>query len=269
MESDAPRIWPPARELDKIAHSVAEEWGVSLSERFSWARYSFAAPANGAVLKVSPPDDDEADHEADALEAWDGDGAVRLLRRDVARRAFLIERAIPGHDARSLSDVDATRAAVAVGRRLWRLVPRGPFRSATPEVARWLDRVAQTKHRFVPIARQIFDRMDLRERALVHGDLHHYNLLRHGDRWVAIDPKPLIAEPEFDVVTLLWNPLTFVPTPGSVERRIRLLEEAGLDGRRVRDWAIVRGTYLGLPLDPHEDETTVRQLSVVRCLVET
>jgi streptomycin 6-kinase len=147
-------------------------------------------------------------------------------------------------------------------------VERGPFRGAIAEVRRWLGRVAPTGHRFVPIAQEVFGRMHPREDVLVHGDLHHYNLLRHADHWVVVDPKPLIAEPEFDVVTLLWNPLTFVPTPASVERRIRLLAETGLDERRIRDWATVRGTYLGLPLDPDEDEARSRQLGVVRCLVE-
>ena len=109
--------------------------------------------------------------------------------------------------------------------------------------------------------------MTPRHEVLVHGDLHHHNLLRQADRWLAIDPKPLIAEPEFDVVTLLWNPLQVVLTPEITERRLRQLAAAGLDERRVREWAIVRGTQLGLPLRPDEDEATARQLQVVRWLL--
>ena len=48
------------------------------------------------MLKVRPASDDESEHEAEALELWAGDGAVRLLRRDDRRRALLLERALPG-----------------------------------------------------------------------------------------------------------------------------------------------------------------------------
>jgi streptomycin 6-kinase len=102
----------------------------------------------------------------------------------------------------------------------------------------------------------------------VHGDFHHHNLLRHAGRWLAIDPKPLIAEPEFDVVTLLWNPLQREPTREITEHRMRQFAAAGLDERRVRDWAIVRGTQLGLPLDLNDREASARQLSVVYWLLE-
>jgi len=109
--------------------------------------------------------------------------------------------------------------------------------------------------------------MTARHDVLVHGDYHHHNLLRQGDRWLAIDPKPVIAEPEFDVVTLLWNPIDLFPTKRRTERRIAAFAAGGLDERRVRDWAVIRGTYLGLPLRADEDESTAPQLAVVRMLL--
>lgn len=268
MPHSAGWTWPPARDFDRVARAVASEWGLSLGDRYPGARHSFAAPADGAVLKISPPEDDEADHEADALAAWDGNGAVRLLRHDRARRALLIERAVPGYDASAMQDDEAIVVALDVGRRLWRSVDRGSFRLVHDEVRRWLADVAPTGHRHVPIAEQVFSRIEARELVLVHGDYHHHNLLRHGEGWVAIDPKPLLGEPEFDVVTLLWNPIGLVPTPANIDRRIRAFVDAGLDERRIREWAVVRGVYLGLPLDPGEDEATNGQLSVVRCLLE-
>ena len=96
-----PRV---AERLRATATEVARDWGVSLGERLVAGRFSFVAFAGeDAVLKVVPIEDDEADHEADALELLDGDGAVRLLRRDRARRAILIERARPGFDLSHLS----------------------------------------------------------------------------------------------------------------------------------------------------------------------
>ncbi len=261
-------VWPPARKLDAIAADVAREWGITLGPRFPTARYSFAGPAgDGAVLKIAPVEDDAGDLEADALAAWDGDGAVRLLRHDRARRALLIERCVPGDDASTIGDDEAIGVALDVGRRLWRHAAGGPFLMARAEVSRWLAAAARYGHPFAAIARERFESMSARHDVLVHGDYHHHNLLRQGDRWLAIDPKPVIAEPEFDVVTLLWNPIAVFPTRERTERRIAGFAAAGLDEQRVRDWAVIRGTYLGLPLRPDEDETTAPQLAVVRMLL--
>lgn len=256
-----------AKRLEQTAREVAADWSLTLGERFAFARHSYVARADHAVLKVTPPEDDEADQEGDALAVWDGDGAVRLLRRDRARRALLIERAVPGGDARDLLEHEAMSIALEVGARLWRPVTDGPFRRARDRVPEWLAAVERTGHSFVPLALRVFEAMTVADRVLVHGDFHHDNLLRHGGRWLAIDPKPLLAEPEFDVVTLLWNPVGVVPTREQTERRIATMAAAGLDERRIRQWAIVRGTYLGLPLDPDETEETARQLTVVRHLI--
>ena len=262
--------WPPARTLDALAAEVVRDWDVALGSRFSMARFSFAAPAGpDAVLKLTPPEDEEADHEGDALAFWDGHGAVRLLKRDPARRALLIERCIPGHDASAIDDVAAIAVALDVGRRLWRPVSAGPFKRAGDVIARSLHGLARvTGHPFVPVAARHLASMAPRSEVLVHGDYHHHNLLRHGQRWLAIDPKPLIGEPELDVVTLLWNPVGVTVTRELTERRIRQLAAGGLDERRIRSWAIVRGTQLGLPLGPGEDESTSGQLKVAGWLLE-
>ena len=109
--------------------------------------------------------------------------------------------------------------------------------------------------------------MDPSDATLVHGDFHHHNLLSHGDGWLAIDPKPMVGEPEFDVPTFLWNPIGHLPTRESVEAWISGFAEAGLDANLVRKWAIVRGTYLGLPLSRDETAETSPQLRVVRALL--
>ena len=192
-----------------------------------------------------------------------------MLRRDRARRALLIERCVPGHDLSAIADREAVRIALATGRELWRPVAGGPFRRAADELRRRLrDLATRSDHPLVGVAIDRLASLAPRDGVLVHGDYHQHNLLRHAGRWLAIDPKPLIAEPEFDVVTLLWNPLSLTLSREITERRVRQLVAAGLDGRRVRDWAIVRGVDLGLPLEPGAAEGAVRQLAVVRWLLE-
>ncbi len=255
------------RRLEATAREVAAEWGLTLGPQFAMAKYSFAAPAgDDAVLKIPPVEDALADHEADALRFWDGDGAVRLLRHDPIRRALLIERARPGTDASTVPEDEAVAAAIAVGRRIWRAPPAGhAFGTIRGWVDRWLP--ADETHELVPLARRTFAAMDIATRVVVHADFHHFNLLRHGDRWVAIDPKPALGEPEFDIPPFLWNPFGGAPsTRARTEARIRAFADAGLDGDRIRAWAIVRGVCDGLPLSSSGDEGSP-QLRVVRELL--
>ncbi len=253
--------------LERTAREVAAEWGVRLGPPFELARYSYVAPAGeGAVLKVVPVEDDEADHEADALALWAGHGALRLLRHDRERRAMLIERARPGVDASILSEDEATREAVAVARKLWRPAERGhPFRWIGDQVPRWLENAGG--HKLVQVAKDTYASLDVDDATLVHGDFHQHNLLRHGERWVALDPKPMVGEPEFDVPSFLWNPIGSISTRERTDRRIAAFAAAGLDAGRIRRWTIVRGVYLGLPLWPGETEETSPQIRTVRQLL--
>jgi streptomycin 6-kinase len=232
--------WPDLAPLERIAREVAAEWGVALGEPFTLARYSFVAPAGeGAVLKVTPPEDDESDEEAEALELWDGDGAVRLLRRDRERRALLIECA--GEDISDLADEEATRIAVATGLKLWRRAGE-PFRWIGDHVPRWLDHAAG--HELAPLARELYASLDVGRTTLVHGDFHHHNILMSARGPLAIDPKPMLGEPEYDVPSFLWNPMHHRMRRDVTERRLAAFAAAGLDEERMRTWTVIRGAYL-------------------------
>ncbi len=199
------------------------------------------------MLKVTPPEDDESDEEADALALWGGDGAVRLLRHDRARRALLVERARPGTDIAGLREDEATAIAVEIGLRLWRPASE-PFRWIGDHVPRWLDnaeREGREGSTLVPLARELYTALDVGAATLVHGDFHHHNLLDAGGRHVAIDPKPMLGEPEFDVPSFLWNPLPYRMRRDVTERRLAAFAAAGLDQERMRAWAVIRGSYLG------------------------
>jgi len=246
---------PDLARLERVAHEVAAEWRVALGPPFALSRYSFVAPAgDDAVLKVTPPEDDEADEEADALELWAGYGAVRLLRADAERRALLLERARPGDDLASVPEEEATAIAVEVGLRLWRRAAE-PFRWIGDHVPRWLDnaeREGGEGAELIPLARELYAALDVGRTTLVHGDFHHHNLLDAGGRYLAIDPKPMLGEPEFDIPSFLWNPLPYRMRLDVTERRLAAFAAAGLDDERMRAWAVIRGSYLGA--DPDEVE---------------
>ena len=63
--------------------------------------------------------------------------------------------------------------------------------------------------------------------------------------YLAIDPKPMLGEPEYDVPSYLWNPLGSEFRLDVAETRIAAFAAAGLDERRIRAWAVIRGAHLG------------------------
>jgi streptomycin 6-kinase len=227
----------------RFAQDCATEWGVSLEAPFTFSNVSYVAPTtDGRVIKVSWGGDSEALHEPDALELWNGDGAVKLLRR--SGRALLEERAAPGNDISGLPEDEATAIAVAIATKLW-LPATSPFRPVSPEVSRWLDRAEREGGELVPRARQLFDEVGGGADWVVHGDLHHHNILRSGDQYVAIDPKPYLSDREYDVASFLWNPMDNHLEDGEqTERRIQVFVDAGVDEFRIRAWTVIRGSYL-------------------------
>ena len=229
-----------------VARETAEEaarvWKRALGPPFSMAAVSYVAPAGDAVVKVAWDGDDESLHEADALELWSGEGADRLLARH--RNALLEQRAFPGTDLSALAEAEATALAVDLAVRLWRPA-REPFRPVAAAVGRWLDRAELEGSELVPLARELLAGLNLGAEWVVHGDFHHHNILRHGDRYVAIDPKPYLADREYDVPPFLWNPVgSRLDDRDLIEQRIAAFVEAGLGDDRIRAWTVIRAAYL-------------------------
>jgi streptomycin 6-kinase len=207
------------------------------------------------VLKVTFDGDTESEHEALALQHWHGRGAVRLLRADPRRRALLLERLHP-EDLTELPDREACEVVAGFYRRLH--IPALPqLRTVTSYVGTWLDALA-TLPRNAPIPRRFVEQALSLGRDLVadpgstgvvvHGDLHHANVLA-GDRepWLVIDPKPMSGDPHYEPAPMLWNRFDELSAEkrDSVREGVRrrfhtLVDTAGLDEDRARDWVVVR-----------------------------
>ena len=68
---------------------------------------------------------------------------------------------------------------------------------------------------------------------------------------MAIDSKAMLGEPEYDVPSFLWNPLSYrITDHARTERRIAAFVAAGLDEFKIRAWTVIRASYLGA--DPEE-----------------
>ena len=200
-----------------------------------------------AVLKVQTPHR-ESEHEAAALELWDGDGAIRLLAHDPEQHALLLERCVPGTPLADAGAEAAMDVFVELLPRLWK--PAGPpFGTLAAEAAWWADSLVDAWERFDrPFERRLLDAAlealhDLArtqgEHVLLHQDLHGENVLAaKREPWLAIDPKPLAGEREFGIAPIVRSFELGHSRRDVLDRLDRLTSELGLDRDRARGWAI-------------------------------
>ena len=226
-----------------------DDWSLRLGEPFD-AHVSYVTRAElddgtPAVLKVNFPEA-ETEHEADALACWPDDASVRLLASSRERSALLVERCEPGTRLWERSDEEALEVARELLPKLWRAGDPGPpFRRITGEAHTWAEKLSAR-----PLEPELLDAaLDAlaelphtqRELVLCNEDFHGGNVLLSERGWLAIDPKPIVAEREFSVVSLVRDRRP-VDAP-ALARRLDALAELGLDRERMRRWAIVHALW--------------------------
>lgn len=201
--------------------------------------------------------DVESAHEHLTLGAWDGRSAVRLVRAEPRRGALLLERAGP----RDLTSLPVLRACEVVADLVEQLHVPAPGRlpPLSGLVARWSEDL-QARGSRLPVPRRLVEQAVALGRAFasdprtdgvtLHGDLHDANVLasRRGDgldEWLAIDPKGISGDPHYEPAPMLWNRWDEILAANDVRFAIRrrfhtLVDVAGLDEERARDWVVVR-----------------------------
>jgi streptomycin 6-kinase len=214
----------------------------------------------GVLLRMAFPDGWFADETA-ALEAWNGEGAVRLLASD-PRGAHL--RAAPQPGTPLGSERNAMRALRLIAealRTLWIPGPDG-LQTLSAEVRAWnteLPRRFEAAHRpferqLLSDAQQLFRTFGPTQSAqvLLHGDARLDAFVMNGDRAIAIDPKPLIGEPAFDVASLLRDkPADLVSDPVAGRQQLQgrldqLTDQLDVEPSRVKGWAVAVAVDTGL-----------------------
>ncbi len=195
----------------------------------------------------------EAEHEPDALQFWNGAGAVRLHAAETFEHtiALLLERCRPGRTLADLAEEVQDLVVAGLLRRLWRNPPAGyRFRSLATMCQQWADEFeAKTKARPAPIdpglARQgieLFRALPASadDSVVLCTDLHAANILAARRKpWLVIDPKPYVGDLTYDVLQHLLNcPARLRSDPRRLARRMAVL--AGLDFERVLLWLFAR-----------------------------
>ncbi len=182
-----------------------------------------------------------------------GRGVVQVY--DYTDGAALFERLDPGEPLAVLTkngrDEEATDILAML---LGRMAPLDPPEWC-PTVARLGEAFARyaasgderVPRELVEPAQRIYADLSVTERnpALLHGDLHHYNVLSDRTRgWCAVDPKGVVGELEYEIGATLRNPIDrpdLFAKLAVVERRLDQFGLAlGIDVGRARGWCFAQ-----------------------------
>jgi streptomycin 6-kinase len=210
------------------------------------------------VLKVAKQQGDEW-RCGEVAAKFGGRGVVEVYEQMAG--AALFERLDPGEPLAALTlngrDEEATDILAMM---LGRMAPQEPP-EWSPTVEKWGEGFARylagsdtrVPRNLVEPAQKIYAELCLTQRvpALLHGDLHHYNVLSDRARgWCAIDPKGVVGELEYEVGAALRNPFDrpdlFVNLD-IVERRLDQFGLGlGLDVGRARGWCFAQAVLAAI-----------------------
>ncbi|ALG07967.1 streptomycin 6-kinase [Kibdelosporangium phytohabitans] len=246
--------------LAGLAERTLDQWRLTVDGKPMHGMASLVLPVvrpdgTRAALKLQPVD---WEHESEpvGLRTWDGDGIVRLLDHDRDTGAMLLERL---DDSRPLStmpdDFAATEILAGLLARLTRVPGPDGMRHLKDSAEQMVANTPGTASKLSDQdeqnllkdwAARVSEVLDEPGDRLLHWDLHYDNVLA-ADRepWLAIDPKPLVGDPGFDIMPALdnrWDDIVATgDVPKAVLRRFDLLTEAlGADRQRAAGWTVAR-----------------------------
>lgn len=224
------------------AKQLAEKWKLRLGERFKISLCAYVCEAFGHdgkeyVLKA-PFDYAEERHCWATLEAFSGLGGVKILKHDVDTGSVLMPRLRLGTmlGESDLDDASATHICADLILKL-----RRAAKVDTMSLEQWFRELFdEPSSPMVDEARKVYWELadSMPPPVLLHGDLHHFNILRDGEEWVAIDPKGILGNPAFEVAAFMRNRVQDPPDAAGMAARLRIFaDRLGDPPERLWGWA--------------------------------
>lgn len=247
------------RSLPDLISSSEAQFDIKLEAPFKNLSYNYIAHGKTGkgrpiVLKLSI-EKKELAQEMQALNAFAGRGAVEVIKRDDQLGAAVLEQVLPGTPLSAmLDDRASTEVFCEVLGRLRRL--RVSEESDFHQMRRWFEAFVRYRNRFGkegPLPDHCLARAEAllqellettTETTLLHGDLHHDNILQNSEGgWAVIDPKGIIGDIHFETIQYLLN---YVNRDGDsntvLNRRVEMISQRlRLDRSRIARWGMARG----------------------------
>ena len=214
------------------------------------------------VLKIGPKS--VIDREIQALQYFQGDGCVKVLQFDqqysVENSALLLEYVQPGNSLKDLFLYGQEEKTIEIFADVVKKIHLNSDQNLDRRIHSNIQTAVQRMnllHTFqsknknlialLPQAAKLADKLIATQgkQHLLHGDLHHENILQSDDSWLMIDPQGVVAELEFEVGAFIRNPLFELLDQSNLEQLMlyrfeRLSQLLNLDKQRMIDWCFVQ-----------------------------
>jgi streptomycin 6-kinase len=238
-------------DLPKIISKVANENDLSDLKPLDNLTYNYVlAGLRGKqpiILKLSP-DIKKLNHESSSLKAFANFGAVKIFSRQ--NGVLILERAISGISLKSYFPTKESEA-IEITCNVIKKLHQAPIpKKKVPHVKDWLaalDREQNIPSVYLKKARKLKDELlqTSIKQVLLHGDLHHDNIVQNDNGWLIIDPKGVIGEQAYEVCAFIRNPLQELSSSKHIvniinNRITHFTNILNLDFMRIKDWCFVQ-----------------------------
>lgn len=249
--------------------------GLSVYDHLSFNYVATGYQHGQAIILKMGPNSTALLNEAACLNAFVGKGAAVVLAAD--ENMIITECAVPGitlKDCFPEYDFAATTVFCEYANKLHTAkIPAEHDFHHVRHLLKILDQDLAIPRQVLSNAKTLADallRSTVKE-VLLHGDLHHDNILQNAQEWIVIDPKGFVGDCAFEPAAYLCNPIPELLQQKNVKqiinRRVKLCaEKLGLPQKRILDWLYVKSVLrwawsLEDNLDPGYHSDTVDLLS--------
>lgn len=247
------------KSLPEIIGELSGKWKIEAGKPFENLSYNyvagcFCADNSEAVLKIALPlNEPEIFNEARYLKIRSGKGAVKVLNFDKTLRAMLLEKLDPGKHLKEIFAGDKQAAVEIAVELMKKLLREPPADSGFLRLEVWFEnffrKAENTKfpQEYTEKTREIFYYFnDSTQKFLLHGDLHHENILSaEREAFLVIDPKGIIGEIGYEISVFLNNHLWWLADEPDVRKQLnyaveKFSEAFGIEKSDLKKWAFAQ-----------------------------
>ena len=234
--------------LPEIAAEIAEEHNLSDLTPVNNMTFNYVASGyqndKPIILKIGM-NSKALTKESFCLKAFAKHAVAEVIADDT--NMIIMQRAVPGSTLKTHfpgNDIDATKILCASIKELHKAsIPESHNFSHLSELFKTLDQKLDIPDEILTKAKHLRDKLvsTTKKEVLLHGDLHHDNILKNGDSWLVIDPKGFIGDPAFEPAAYLCNPIPELLQENQpreiIENRINICSaELDIDSKRISGW---------------------------------
>jgi len=239
-------------ELPSVLADLSKQYNISQLEPVSNMSFNYVARGfikeKPIIVKLGL-NNKALSKETQCLKAFESHATPKVIANK--DNMIIMECAVPGITLKEhfpLQETEATNILCNVIKDLHTAqIPIGHNFYHIKDLLQTLDKEIDIPNNILNKARRLRDKLlsTTTKEVLLHGDLHHDNILKNDHGWMVIDPKGFIGDPAFETTAYICNPIPDLlhennPTEIIIGRIQLCAKNLNFPEQRVKDWFYVK-----------------------------